>query len=94
MGDSFRYYLPAYIVASLVDPDTADIAVDFSAWMFLGVPPELRPNSELFATFSLEQQQAILDWLTWYANTQAVDENEAESYLQQVRALKFAKKQF
>lgn len=88
MGKAFSYYLPAYIVASLTEPEAADIAVDFSAWRFLSYPPDVSPNQQLFLSFTPEQQLLILEWLEWYAETQSVDEEQRDDYVEQIKMLR------
>ncbi len=88
MDRSFSYFLPAFIVASLVDEETADVAVDFAAWRFLTDPPHNEPNIELLSAFSVEQRAVILEWLSWYADTRSVDEDQQRDYRQQIENLR------
>lgn len=80
--------MPAFIVASLVDEETADVAVDFAAWRFLTDPPHNEPNIELLSAFSVEQRAVILEWLSWYADTRSVDEDQQRDYRQQIENLR------
>lgn len=88
MGKAFDYYLPAYIVASLTDPDTADVAVDYSSWRFLSYPPDCSPDRQRFLSFTSDQRLLILEWLEWYAEAHSVDEEQQGGYMQQIEILR------
>jgi hypothetical protein len=90
MDRSFEYYLPAYMAAALSDPETADVAVDYSAWEFLSAPPRRKPNKDLFRKFTPEQQLLILQWLEWYAKDASVDEEQEACYRLQIQDLREA----
>jgi len=91
MGRAFAYYLPAFIVASLTDPEAADVGVLFAAWMFLPYPPEDgKPNVERFRSFTAEQRSLILEWLAWFAETEAIDGEQREGYAKQIDILRQA----
>lgn len=96
MRESIAYFLPAYICATYVDPDEADVAVDSAAWKFLMYSSKWnfiryltgeRPNKELFALYDRAQQNVILEWLTYFAETCSTDEQQKECYLRQIEQL-------
>lgn len=96
MRESFAYFLPAFICATYVDPEEADVAVESSAWQFLDRPSRWmprRPNgtesagARLLRQYTPEQQAVILDWLRYYAENLSIDDEQKEGYLRQVGAL-------
>jgi hypothetical protein len=87
MRESFEYFLPAYICATYVDSEEADVAVSYSAWNFLEYPPRDRPNRELFARYDRAQQNVIVEWLIYFAESWSVDDEQKEGYLRQIEEL-------
>jgi hypothetical protein len=96
MRESFEYFLPAFICATYVDPDEADVAVESAVsqfikyrwpWAFLRSIMSEKPNKELFSRYDRAQQDVILDWLTFYAETWSIDDEQKEGYMRQIEEL-------
>lgn len=63
--DAFRHLLPAYMCAALIDAETADVAVEFTAWAFLTENEKKKPHRSAKG-LSGEQREALCDWLEWF----------------------------
>ena len=63
--EAFAHFLPAYLRASLIDRETADVAMEFTAWKFLpdnpARPPDRNPD-----LLNADQREVLFDWLEWF----------------------------
>lgn len=63
--EAFAYVLPAFMKASLLDMEAADVVVDKTAWCFLPYSPSDKPNRTA-SLLSVAQTEVLCDWLEWY----------------------------
>lgn len=88
MGDAFRYYLPAYMVATVVDAEEADVAVDSAMWSFLNWRKPANVNHGLFLSYDFLQRTLILEWLRYCVDTwNSEDYMGGPSYRRQIGEL-------
>ena len=87
MGDAFAYYLPAYIVATFLDPDEANIAIESAMWQFIGSKKGRPPGLELFNKYSAAQKGLIIEWLEYCVAEWFIGLGD-EGYRQQIQILK------
>lgn len=62
-SEAFAYILPAYLRASLIDSDEADVATEYTAWKYIpdkGIPPRD------MGLLTQPQREVLLDWLEWW----------------------------
>lgn len=83
MGESFKYFLPAYMVALFNDSEEADVAIEGSVWEFLHRDMN-RGTPQLFSSFNQSQRELILVWLGTYLTMfdGSVKERACFDYLQ------------
>jgi hypothetical protein len=62
---AFRYYLPAYIVASIRHPDEADVIPD---GIIFHLKNDLAGGSKRLSTFSPNEREAVARFIEWLAD--------------------------
>lgn len=64
-AEAFAYFLPAYMRASIIDAEEADVVTDYVAWKYL--PPDAKSSAFRDLRFLTQDQQwVLLNWLEWW----------------------------
>ena len=68
MPEAWRYYLPAYMMAVLNDPEEADILSEYIVWQFSQNPMDTNDFTEKLGLLTAPQKSAILAFISYENN--------------------------